>query len=106
MRWDPIENIATKSGLRAAVAVIGELVPVDDAELNGQRLQELAGPVSNNLETTHRVFSAEGTGRRVFRGFGGTLSRGVSRQGPADECAERWRAPPYRVRSKDACRFS
>ncbi|MDQ2797461.1 MAG: DUF4158 domain-containing protein [Actinomycetota bacterium] len=43
MMWDLIENTATKSELRAAVAVIEELVPVDDAELNGQRLQELAG---------------------------------------------------------------
>ena len=43
MMWDLIENTATKSELRAAVAVIDELVPVDDAELNGQRLEELAG---------------------------------------------------------------
>jgi hypothetical protein len=51
MMWDLIENTATKTELRAAVAVIGELVPVDDAELNGQRLQELAGRLA-----TVRVF--------------------------------------------------
>ena len=51
MMWDLIENTATKSELRAAVTVIGEMVPVDDAELNGQRLQELAGRVA-----TVRVF--------------------------------------------------
>lgn len=43
MVWDLIENAVTKSELRAAVAVIDELVPADDAELNGQRLEELAG---------------------------------------------------------------
>ena len=51
MMWDLIENTATKSELRAAVAVIEELAPVDDAELNGQRLQELAGRLA-----TVRVF--------------------------------------------------
>jgi TnpA family transposase len=51
MMWDLIENTATKSELRAAVAVIDELVPVDDAELNGQRLEELAGRLA-----TVRVF--------------------------------------------------
>ncbi|QHE73143.1 Tn3 family transposase [Rhodococcus sp. WAY2] len=43
MVWDLIENAVTKSELRAAVAVIDELVPANDAELNGQRLEELAG---------------------------------------------------------------
>ena len=51
MMWGLIENTATKSELRAAVAVIDDLVPVDDAELNGQRLQELAGRLA-----TVRVF--------------------------------------------------
>lgn len=51
MLWDLIENTATKSELRASVAVIEELVPVDDAELDGQRLEELAGRVA-----TVRVF--------------------------------------------------
>lgn len=51
MMWDLIENTATRSELRAAVAVIDELVPVDDAELNEQRLEELAGRVA-----TVRVF--------------------------------------------------
>jgi Domain of unknown function (DUF4158) len=51
MMWDLIENTATKSELRAAVAVIDELVPVDDAELNEQRLEELAGRLA-----TVRVF--------------------------------------------------
>ncbi|TGD89058.1 Tn3 family transposase [Mycobacterium sp. TJFP1] len=51
MLWDLIENIATKSELRASVAVIDELVPVDDAELDGQRLEELAGRLA-----TVRVF--------------------------------------------------
>jgi hypothetical protein len=51
MMWDLIENTATKSELRAAVAVIDELVPVDDGQLNGQRLQELAGRLA-----TVRVF--------------------------------------------------
>ncbi|MFH5227597.1 DUF4158 domain-containing protein [Antrihabitans spumae] len=41
--WDLIENGVTKSELRAAVAVIDELVPAGDAELNGRRLEELAG---------------------------------------------------------------
>ncbi|MFI6368334.1 DUF4158 domain-containing protein [Nocardia sp. NPDC050630] len=43
MIWDHIENAVTKSELRRAVAAIDELVPVDDAELDGQRLEELAG---------------------------------------------------------------
>ena len=43
MVWDLIENAVTKSELRTAVAVIDELVPAGDAELNGQRLEELAG---------------------------------------------------------------
>lgn len=43
MIWDHIENAVTKGELYRAVAVIDELVPVDDAELNGQRLEELAG---------------------------------------------------------------
>jgi len=42
MVWDLIENAVTRSELRAAVAVIDELVPAGDAELNGQRLEELA----------------------------------------------------------------
>ncbi len=41
--WDLIENAVTKRELRAAVATIDELVPADDAELAGQRLEELAG---------------------------------------------------------------
>lgn len=41
--WDLIENTVTRSELRSAVAVIDELVPASDAELDGQRLQELAG---------------------------------------------------------------
>ena len=49
--WDHIENSVSKSELRAAVAVIDELVPVDDAELNGQRLEELSGRLA-----TVRVF--------------------------------------------------
>ncbi|WP_446222387.1 DUF4158 domain-containing protein [Nocardia sp. IBHARD005] len=51
MVWDLIENTATKSELRAAVAVIDELVPVDDAELAEHRLDELAGRLA-----TVRVF--------------------------------------------------
>ncbi|WP_429423535.1 Tn3 family transposase [Nocardia sp. GAS34] len=51
MMWGLIENTTTKSELRAAVAVIDELVPVDDAELNEQRLEELAGRLA-----TVRVF--------------------------------------------------
>jgi hypothetical protein len=49
--WDHIENSVTKSELRAAVAVIDELIPVDDAELNGQRLEELSGRLA-----TVRIF--------------------------------------------------
>jgi hypothetical protein len=49
--WDHIENSVTKSELRAAIAVIDELVPVDDAELNGQRLEELSGRLA-----TVRIF--------------------------------------------------
>jgi hypothetical protein len=41
--WDLIENTVTRSELRSAVAVIDELVPASDAELDGQRLEELAG---------------------------------------------------------------
>lgn len=51
MMWDYIENSVTKSELRAAVAVIDELVPVDDAELDGQRLEELSGRLA-----TVRIF--------------------------------------------------
>jgi hypothetical protein len=39
--WDLIENTVTKNELRTAVAVIDELVPPNDAELDGQRLAEL-----------------------------------------------------------------
>lgn len=49
--WDHIEHSVTRSELRAAVAVIDELVPVDDAELNGQRLEELSGRLA-----TVRIF--------------------------------------------------
>jgi len=41
--WDMIEKRVTGSELRSAVAVIDELVPASDAELDGQRAQELAG---------------------------------------------------------------
>ena len=41
--WDMIERKVTGSELRTAVAVIDELVPASDAELDGQRAQELAG---------------------------------------------------------------
>lgn len=41
--WDLIENQHTKNELRAAVATIDELVPPTDAELTGQRMEELAG---------------------------------------------------------------
>ncbi|MGW4774875.1 hypothetical protein ACWEO2_43470 [Nocardia sp. NPDC004278] len=42
MIWDQIENAVTKGELRRAVAVTDELVPVGDAKLDGQRLEELA----------------------------------------------------------------
>jgi TnpA family transposase len=41
--WELIENEVPKHELRAAVAVIEELVPPTDAELDGQRMEELAG---------------------------------------------------------------
>ncbi|MEZ2390695.1 Tn3 family transposase [bacterium RCC_150] len=41
--WDMIERTVTKADLRSAVATIEELVPVGDAELDGQRFEELAG---------------------------------------------------------------
>ncbi|MGS2811046.1 Tn3 family transposase [Nocardia sp. MW-W600-9] len=41
--WDLIETKVTGAELRSAVAVITELVPVGDAELDGQRAEELAG---------------------------------------------------------------
>jgi hypothetical protein len=41
--WDLIEAAVTKAELRNAVAVIDELVPAGDAELDGQRLEELSG---------------------------------------------------------------
>lgn len=41
--WELIENEVPKHELRAAVAVIDELVPPTDAELDGQRMAELAG---------------------------------------------------------------
>ena len=41
--WDMIERKVTGSELRAAVTVIEELVPAADAELDGQRAEELAG---------------------------------------------------------------
>ena len=41
--WELIENEVPKHELRAAVAVIDELVPPTDAELDGQRMEELAG---------------------------------------------------------------
>jgi len=44
--WDMIEKTVTKSELRHAVAAIDELVPAGDAELDGQRLAELAGKLN------------------------------------------------------------
>lgn len=41
--WDMIEKKVSVGKLRAAVAVIDELVPANDAELDGQRMQELSG---------------------------------------------------------------
>lgn len=41
--WDMIEAKVTGNELRTAVAVIDELVPAADAELDGQRAEELAG---------------------------------------------------------------
>ncbi|NKY60933.1 Tn3 family transposase [Nocardia flavorosea] len=41
--WDLIEAKVTGAALRSAVAVIDELVPAGDAELDGQRAEELAG---------------------------------------------------------------
>jgi hypothetical protein len=41
--WDLIEAKVTGTVLRSAVAVIDELVPPGDAELDGQRAEELAG---------------------------------------------------------------
>jgi hypothetical protein len=41
--WELIEYEVPKHELRAAVAVIEELVPPTDAELDGQRMEELAG---------------------------------------------------------------
>ena len=66
--WDHIENSVTKSELRAAVAVIDELVPVDDAELNGQRLEELSGRLA-----TVRIFLPSMMGTVEF----GATSDGV-----------------------------
>ncbi len=71
MMWDHIENSVTRSELRAAVAVIGELVPVDDAELNGQRLDELAGRLNTvrtflPLMMTTIEFGATGDGAAVL----------------------------------------
>ncbi|MFC9769443.1 hypothetical protein [Rhodococcus jostii] len=42
MVWDLIENEVAKSELRAAVAMTDELVPNNDVELIGQRLERLA----------------------------------------------------------------
>ena len=44
--WDMIEKTVTKSELHHAVAAIDELVPAGDAELDGQRLAELAGKLN------------------------------------------------------------
>jgi hypothetical protein len=41
--WELIENEVPKHELRAAVAAIDELGPPTDAELDGQRMEELAG---------------------------------------------------------------
>ena len=41
--WELIENEVPKQELRAAVAAIDELGPPTDAELDGQRMEELAG---------------------------------------------------------------
>ncbi|MFI9533653.1 hypothetical protein ACIG56_10430 [Nocardia fusca] len=41
--WDLVENTVTRAELRAAVAAIDELVPASDTDLDGQRLEELAG---------------------------------------------------------------
>ncbi|MEV0108678.1 DUF4158 domain-containing protein [Nocardia sp. NPDC050799] len=71
--WDHIESTVTKSELRRAVAAIDELVPVDDAELDGQRLEELAGrlaTVRTFLPPMMRVaeFGATAAGAAVLEG--------------------------------------
>jgi TnpA family transposase len=44
--WDLIENTVTRAELRTALATVDDLVPPSDAELDGQRAEELAGRVN------------------------------------------------------------
>lgn len=67
--WDLIEAKVAGTVLRSAVAVIDELVPPGDAELDGQRAEELAGRFA-----TVRPFLA-----RLMRG----LVFGVTPEGAA-----------------------
>ncbi|WP_227999729.1 Tn3 family transposase [Nocardia australiensis] len=69
--WDLIENAVTKAELRAAIATVEELVPASDAELDGQRLEELAGRVNTVrmfLPSLMRTveFGATGDGKAVL----------------------------------------
>lgn len=69
--WDLIENQHTKNELRAAVATIDELVPPTDAELTGQRMEELAGRFATvrpflSLMMDTVAFGATGDGTAVL----------------------------------------
>ena len=100
MMWDLIENTATQSELRAAVAVIGELVPVDDAELNGQRLQRAGGAFGDSPRVP-AVDDAHGRVRRDGRrcaGAGGDEDAGRVDGGEVEAAGRLPRCPQGRPR--------
>jgi TnpA family transposase len=80
--WDMIERKVSVGELRAAVAVIDELVPATDAELDGQRMQELSGRLATvrpflPLMMSTIEFGATPDGARVLaamRGLGELLA--------------------------------
>ena len=85
--WELIEHEVPKHELRAAVAAIDELVPPTDAELDGQRMEELAGRLATVrpflpllMETVE--FGATGDGVAVLAAMRTRLAAAGVRAGP------------------------
>ncbi|MGW3281076.1 hypothetical protein [Nocardia rhamnosiphila] len=97
--WDLIEAKVTGTVLRSAVAVIDELVPPGDAELDGQRAEELAGRFATVRPFLPRLMrglafgatpegallTSGGAGRARNRTSGSPTSQPCSRQYPNAE---------------------
>ncbi|WP_433662548.1 Tn3 family transposase [Nocardia sp. CA-128927] len=88
--WDLIEAKVSGAELRSAVAIITELVPLGDAELDGQRAEELAGRFATVRPFLPRLmrtiaFDATADGAPVLAAMRalGELITVNSRRGPA-----------------------